>query len=714
MLPFRTNVIVFIIEFLCTVLLQTIYGASVFGWEVAGMVAIGLLPVLLVSLISLNIDNESVVIRCLYISGIATFYYMSYALHAQGTLSFFFLAIGITMALFIRPHVILEYFGVTTLILIYMGLSQAKVIEDFFGLQLYVTLVTMYAFAGVTIFFVVSSVKRYQMEMEEKNEIAREALEAKSNFLANMSHEIRTPMNAIYGMAELLEERDFDRKEKEYIATIKRSSENLLSIINEILDFSKVESGKMRIAAEPYRFNGMIQDVITIIEFRLKDKLIQLECNIDTNIPRELIGDEVRIKQILINILNNAVKFTNQGKITLNMDWRGGSSSVDQGEELGILCISVKDTGIGISEDDLAKLFTAFGQINTKKNRNVEGTGLGLAICKELTDAMGGIIRVESVLKQGSTFYVELPQKIADTAPCNFIRDEDTIYMPGRDFQIDFIAPTAKVLIVDDNKVNRKVAWELMKLFGFEATLAESGEEAIDRVKKHLVTYDLIFMDHMMPFMDGVEATQNIRQLSGEYAQKVPIVALTANAINGVEQQFIDAGMNDYIAKPIKVEELQKILRKWIPRHKQFPIGTSLEEIEDIGKKQAARDWQMMSPDMILEQLDGIDTETGIKNCAGSQSAYFEVLQTFAASNLANVLNTYFEKEDLENYSVTAHSIKGACKNIGAHDIADKAYSLERAGKRGDITFIWDHHEEMVEEYVAMIKMLKKIFFGNL
>lgn len=713
MLPFRTNVIVFIIEFLCTVLLQSIYGASVYGWEVAGMVAIGLLPVLFVSLISLNIDNESVVIRCLYISGIATFYYMSYALHTQGLLAFFFLALGITMVLFIRPQVIVEYFVSTTLILVFMGLSETKIIEEFFGLQLYVTFVTMYAFAGVTIFFVVSSIRRYQMEMEEKNEIAREALEAKSNFLANMSHEIRTPMNAIYGMAELLEERDFDKKEREYIATIKRSSENLLSIINEILDFSKVESGKMRIAEEPYQFNSMIQDVITIIEFRLKGKLIQLDCNISQEIPRELIGDEVRIKQILINILNNAVKFTNQGTVTLTIHWRGGNASADQ-EELGVLCISVKDTGIGISEDDLAKLFTAFGQINTKKNRNVEGTGLGLAICKELTDAMGGVIRVDSVLKQGSTFYVELPQKIADSAPCNFIRDEDTIYTPTKDFQIDFIAPAAKVLIVDDNRVNRQVAWEMMKLFGFEAALAESGEEAIDRVKKHLITYDLIFMDHMMPFMDGVEATQIIRQLPGEYAQRVPIVALTANAINGVEQQFIDAGMNDYIAKPVKIGDLQKILKKWIPRHKQFPVGTSLEEIEDINNKQAARDWKSMTTDMILEQLDGIDTETGIKNCAGSQSAYFEVLQTFAASNLANVLNTYFEKEDMENYSVTAHSIKGACKNIGAHDIADKAYSLERAGKRGDITFVWDHHEEMVEEYTAMIKMLKKIFFGNL
>ena len=715
MLPFRTNVIVFIIEFLCTVLLQTIYGASVYGWEVAGLVAIGLLPVLLVSLISLKIDNEGVVIRCLYISGIATFYYMSFALHTQGTLSFLLLAMGITIALFINTRIIVEYFVSTIILLVLMGVFQTDEIEKFLSFQLYVSFVTMYAFAGVTIFFIVSSVKRYQKEMEEKNEIAREALEAKSNFLANMSHEIRTPMNAIYGMAELLEEQEFGGKEREYIATIKRSSENLLSIINEILDFSKVDSGKMRISAEPYEFNRMVQDVITIIQFRLRDKLIQLELDIAKDIPKELIGDEVRIRQIMINLLNNAVKFTNRGTITLSMHWRGNESEEEYQESLGILCISVKDTGIGISEDDIAKLFTAFGQINTKKNRNVEGTGLGLAICKDLTDAMGGVIRVESVLKEGSTFYVELPQKIYDPSPCDFIADQDAIFIPkAKDYRVDFIIPTAKVLVVDDNKVNRLVALELMKLFGVEASLAESGEEAIDRVKKRLVSYDIIFMDHMMPFMDGVEATQVIRELQCDYAKKVPIIALTANAIKGVEQQFIDAGMNDYLAKPIKIEQLASILRKWIPKSKQFPVGTTMEEIEEQNKKEQELEWKERSPEQILEQLDGIDCETGIKNCAGSQSAYFEVLQTFAASNLANVLNSYFEKEDLENYAVTAHSIKGACQNIGAHDIADKAYSLERAGKRGDITFIWDHHDEMVEEYVAMIKMLKKIFFGNI
>lgn len=704
MLPFKTHVKIFIIEFICTVFLQIIYAIAVYGFKAAGLVSLGLLPVFFISLISLKIDNQDVVIRCLYISAISTLYYMSYALHTQGTLAFMFLAFGVTIALFIRPNFMKEYFFVTMMVLILMGLFMQEYVTENTDLQLYITYIMMYAFANVSLLFIIIGVERYQREMEEKNEVAREALEAKSNFLANMSHEIRTPMNAIYGMAELLEEKDFGRQEKEYIATIKRSSENLLSIINEILDFSKVDSGKMDFIAEPYDLNNMIADVNTIIGFRLKDKYIRLINQIDPNIPRELIGDEIRIRQVLINLLNNAVKFTNQGTITLKMFWL---ESVDSNE--GVLGFDVIDTGIGISKENVGKLFTAFGQIDTKKNRNVEGTGLGLAICKRLVDGMGGEISVSSKLKEGSTFRVRLPQKVYDPSPCNYEENMKTPILKDT-YHITFIAPKAKVLIVDDNKVNLQVAKELMKLFGFDAATVESGKEAIDRVEKKLIAYDMIFMDHMMPFLDGMEATKIIRQLPGDYAKRVPIIALTANAIKGVEQQFIDAGMNDYLSKPIRVEQLSDILRRYIPQKKQFPVGTPLEEIEKLSEE---ADVKKMTPEEILDYLDGMDVETGIKNCGGSRDVYFDLLQTYAASNLANVLNDYFEKEDLENYAVTAHSIKGASQNIGAHDVAEKAYSLERAGKRGDISYIWDNHGELMEEYTEIIKRLKKIFFGG-
>ena len=707
MLPFKTNVSIFILEFLCSVILQIFYSVATYGLERAFIVAFGLIPVLLVFLLSMRTENEKVVIRCLAVAGISSLYYMSYASNTQGMLVFMFLATATTIALFLNQRILIEYFGVTLVILVLMGLFQQEVIISFFDMSQYVAYITMYAFAGVALIFISYSVDNYKKDMEEKNEVAQEALEAKSNFLANMSHEIRTPMNAIYGMAELLEERDFGREEHEYIAVIKHSSENLLSIINEILDFSKVDSGKMVIEEDPYDFNEMLTDVVTIIEFRMRDKNIVMHLEIDSNIPKVLLGDETRVRQILINLLNNAVKFTNQGSVTLRIVWNYDANSFNTG--IGRLTIQVQDTGIGIAEENLPHLFTAFGQIDTKKNRNVEGTGLGLAICKSLADAMGGEITVSSKLKVGSIFTVTLPQKVYDSSPSNFeIRQWEKA---GREevFRPDFIAPKAKVLIVDDNKVNRQVAQELLKLFGIEAALAESGQEAIDKVTKNLVSYDLIFMDHMMPYMDGVEATRKIRLLNSNYARQVPIVALTANAIKGVEQQFLDSGMNDYLPKPIRVEMLGEILKRWIPKEKMFAPGTTMEEIE---AREAAKPWISLSEEQKLARLDGIDTQTGIKNCAGNVNAYFELLRTYSGSNLATLLQQFYEAEDLENYAITAHSIKGASLSVGATDVADMAYSLERAGKRGDITYIWDHHEDLMEEYTKITGMLRKNFTG--
>lgn len=705
MIPFKSNVRIFIIEFVCSVLLMTVYAVSTQGWESAAYVLMGLLPVLFMALIALKVNSEIIVIRCLYLSSIVVFGILSFIIHIQGILPFMFLAIGVTLALFLLPRILTEYFATTLVLLVVVAVIKGMDIDVTTDMRLYITYVMMYAFAFVALLFIIIGVERYKKEMEEKNEIAREALDAKSNFLANMSHEIRTPMNAIYGMAELLEKRDFGREEKEYIATIKSSSENLLSIINEILDFSKIDSGKMVIHEEPYDVCNLLQDVISIIRFRLREKNVVLDVRVDPRIPRMLIGDEVRIRQILLNLLNNAVKFTNRGKITLDMTW------APQDLDKGVLRIRVIDTGIGIAPENINKLFIAFGQLDTKKNRNVEGTGLGLAICKDLVDLMHGTISVSSVIKEGSTFFVNIQQKISDPQPCNYVPGNDDIYLPSEQFVIPFIAPKAKVLIVDDNKVNRQVARELMKLFGFDAYLAESGQEAIDKIEKNLVSYDIVFMDHMMPFMDGVEATRQIRALPGEYPKRVPIVALTANAIQGVEKQFLDAGMSDYLPKPIRIEHLALVLKRWIPKSKQFAPNLSPEQIAVL---EANIDYSTLSREEILDRLDGVDTSAGIKNCAGSIDVYFDLLRTYSTSNLANNLTTFFEKEDLPNYAITAHSIKGASRNIGAHDIADKAYSLERAGNRGDITYIWDNHQDLLDEYTELIKLLKKIFFGNL
>lgn len=703
MLSFNVNVRIFLVEFICTVLMEAIYAISVYGLETAGFVCIGFLPALIMFLIAIKVENRDIVLRCLYISAIVTFFFLGSILHVHGTLSFMYLVMAIAISLFLNFNIQLEYFIVTMLVLIGIGITKFNELPEYTNFSMYVTYIMMYAFASVVMLFIIVGVKNYKKDMEDKNEMANEALEAKSNFLANMSHEIRTPMNAIYGMAEILEKKEFAKDEKEYIATIKRASENLLSIINEILDFSKVDSGKMRIVSEPYDFINMLQDVIAIIDFRLKGKNIVFDLQIDSNIPKELIGDEMRLRQILINLLNNAVKFTNRGKITLYMSWHFDT------DDRGRMLIQVKDTGIGISEENISKLFTAFGQLDTRKNRNVEGTGLGLAICKKIVDLMGGDISVASQLKEGSTFSVTVPQRVYDKTPSNYDYNNARNMQTEDNFSVSFVAPSAKVLIVDDNKVNRQVAIELMKLYGFEAHEAETGQEAIDIIDEHLVTYDLVFMDHMMPYMDGVEATGIIRKMKTEYAKEIPIVALTANAINGVARTFLNAGMNDYISKPIKLEHLDEILNKWIPNSKKYPADTPIEEIK---KKESQIDYTKLTQQEILEQLEGIDISTGVKNCAGNVDVFFDLLQTYATSTMASVLDDLFEKEDLENYQVIAHSIKGASKNIGAHDVAEKAYALERAAERKDINFIWDNHEELIDEYSKILKQLRAIFFG--
>ena len=393
--------------------------------------------------------------------------------------------------------------------------------------------------------------------MRELKEKAENASHVKSAFLANMSHEIRTPMNAILGMTEIALRGELDQQQRDAVEQIKSASMTLITIINDILDFSKMESGKMEIVEADYDLMTLVQDVYHIISGKVEEKNLKLEIEIDPTMPKGLYGDEIRLKQVLINLVNNAVKFTEQGSIRLTIGYEKRKDDI-------LFNASVKDTGIGIKPDDLERIFNSFEQSDTFRNRKKEGSGLGLAISRQLLILMGGEIHVESVYRQGSHFYFEVPQHVTNEEPCGELNLEKKQPRTVQTTEYEnFRAPAAKVLIVDDNLVNRKVAAGLMKPFAMQIDTAQSGEEAIEMVKQK--EYHLIFMDHMMPDMDGVEATHVIRGLEGEYYKNVPIIALTANAISGVKEMFLEEGMDDFIAKPIDFKELSEKIVHWLP-----------------------------------------------------------------------------------------------------------------------------------------------------
>jgi len=396
--------------------------------------------------------------------------------------------------------------------------------------------------------------------MKELKEQAESANNAKSAFVSNMSHEIRTPMNAIVGLTDVLLRKEWPAEEKQYLLNIKSSGNVLLSLINDLLDFSKIEAGKFEIAKDQYDIVQMLRDIQVIGETRIGDKDVKLVMDVDSEIPRLLYGDALRIRQVIINILNNAIKFTEEGFVTVTVRQQKREEKKVQ------LYISVKDTGQGIRRQDLERLFDAFTQVDIKKNKGKEGTGLGLAISRELVELMGGELSVTSEYGEGSEFYFSLWEGIESEENIgDFLEDKEQPEDKKED-TFTFIAPEVKILLVEDNMINQEVAIALLEPLEMQIDVASNGQEAIDMVQSG--QYDLVFMDHFMPVMDGVEATKRIRALEGEYYQKLPILALTADAVQGVKEEFLAVGMNDLVSKPIVMMDITRALKHWLPKEK--------------------------------------------------------------------------------------------------------------------------------------------------
>ncbi|GHV43880.1 hypothetical protein AGMMS49546_26790 [Spirochaetia bacterium] len=555
-------------------------------------------------------------------------------------------------------------------------------------------------------------------ELEEQTEKANAASRAKSDFLARMSHEIRTPMNAIIGISELALREENVSKTTEYVGSIRHAGENLLSIINDILDFSKIESGKLDILNAEYRFATLIGDSVNIIRTRLTEKPVILLTEIDPGLPSRLYGDESRIRQVLLNLLSNAVKYTREGTITLKIG-RGGKGGENESAvppsngDTMVIDFEVADTGVGIKEEDLDKLFGNFNRIDEKANRGIEGTGLGLAISLQLCRLMGGNITVKSVYGKGSVFTASVPQKVADSEALGLSNNEldGSGSVDPKSLAVKFTAPEARILLVDDVPTNLIVAEGLLAPYKTRVDSCASGEEAIKLVEEN--PYDIIFMDHMMPGMDGIEATDAIRaredqQMLKESAQRIPVIALTANAVSGMREMFLSKGFNDYLSKPIEISKLDEIMEKWIPEAKRIGNGAPAAGNGERAEKPIAAGYALLT-DL------GLDVKRGIAMTGGTEAAYRRVLNSFYrdARERLPLFAGAPDREGLQNFIVNAHALKSAAATIGAAALSKQAADLEAAGNAGDLELVGEGLPAFHRDLELLIEKIGLVMRGE-
>ena len=562
---------------------------------------------------------------------------------------------------------------------------------DYVYMIMYVVFIVMML---ALLFLVRSLMKSREAEyLEHEKAVADSANKAKSEFLSNMSHEIRTPINAIMGMDEMILRESKDESILEYAENLQNAARNLLGIVNDILDFSKIEAGKMEIIPVEYHISSMLNDLANMISTRAKKKGLEFKINASQDMPSVLYGDEIRIKQIITNILTNAVKYTETGSVTLNVNTRA------LGEENVYLCISVSDTGIGIKKEDIGKLFSAFERIEEKRNRTIEGTGLGINITQKLLHLMNSKLEVSSVYGEGSTFSFALEQKVVNHEPIgDFEKTFKHSLKQHQEYHEKFTAPKAKVLVVDDTVMNLTVVKGLLKQTKIQIDTCESGYDCLKLVAKN--KYDIIFLDHRMPGMDGIETLREIQLMTPNPNRHTPVISLTANAISGAREQYIAAGFKDYLTKPINSTHLENLIIKYLPEDKvnKTSADVETESVEAVNLPE----W--------LTQVEGLNTAEGVEHC-GDVDLYMEALTVFAQSveTGADEIERYYKAEDWKNYTTKVHALKSSSRVIGALELSERAKRLEDAGNSGYTNEIKQDTEPLLKLYRSYSSKLQPL-----